>query len=311
MEPGTKGKIRSAASWLVIVGVGVGGWVAYGSEPAQRALGRRETSRTVPLAPRPDYSSATFAQVLEVVGNVEDSVVSVSSTATVDNASQRARIVTSVAATNVNLSGQPVASVAVVGEPSPIAAPTTEIVALDATYTSGATEVDPWTRSVREPFLAGTWLDPYLIPTYDDVIGFELEAMPAWDPLDPGSTPATPFETAPDRAPTNVPEAVVRLMRWSLDVGTFRRASPVAYSMAFSTGTLDVPDSTPVTFTFGFDETGLLQYLDVGISTVAAASGLETEDETWPWFEWWVVSMSNDPATIDLPVDVIDAAPTA
>ncbi len=313
-----KQRLRRAATLLLVAGVGAGGWYASGSEPVQRALGRREQFRVPPAEVRTEYASATVETVTEIVLVADQSLVQNTAVTTVDRASQRAIVTSSNALTNLTIDG--VAPVTGTFGPGPAS---TTIVTFDALFERGATEADPWMRSPRQPYLGSSALDPYIIPTFDDVVGFELAAIPSRDPrvegsdggdIEPitaadvlGADAPTPPVGVPDRVPANVPDGVVTMMRWSSDAGTFRQMSPVGFGI---TG-LAVPESTRVTFTFGFDTTGLLRYLDATVDPVAATAGLASEDQVLVNVTWRATSVSDDPTTIDLPNNVVDATPTA
>lgn len=312
------GTIRRVVSWLAVVGLGVGGWFAYGSEPVQRALGNREQFRVEPPEVRPEYASAVIETVGEYVFTAGESTLSSAVVTTVDRNSQRATVTRTNALTGYTVDGQ-VPSVAQTTFPS---APSTRIVTFDSIFRKGATDADPWTRSARPPYVGGTELDPYLIPTIDDVIGFELASIPGRDPRVVGGAtgeigPTTAQDvlgpeagaqsTLPEHDLSNVPKDVVDLRRWTTDDGTFALLSPVGHDIA----DLDLPDSTRLVFTYGFDAQGLLRYLDVEVDPSVALAGLEFIDESMLSFEWRVTSVSDDAVTIDLPANVVDEVPAA
>ena len=64
-------------------------------------------------------------------------------------------------------------------------------------------------------------------------------------------------------------------------------------------------------FTYGFDEDGLLRYLDVEIDPAVAMAALDHIDESMLSFEWRVTSVSDVAIPIDLPTNVVDEAPAA
>lgn len=324
MEQKTKKRIRRTASLLVVAGLGAGGWVAYGSEPGQRAVGRREYFRAHPVVEAPDLASATISTRFEAIRSAETSTERYDIVATIDAANQRARVDTTSVPTDLTATGQSVpASATGVSTPSP--AMSTEVITIDATYEPGATDADPWTRASRAPDTWGTWIDPHVIPTYVELVGFELESMHSWDPLIGGGpldlasqtaeidgmieangATTTAAQEAPERTPTDVPAEVVRLMRWSTDMASLRHLSPLTMSMLG----LIAPDDAPVVFTLGFDSAGLARYIDASISLSDAMVGLDTESMVFQWIEWRVLGVSDDPVTIDLPVNVVDAPVT-
>jgi hypothetical protein len=336
MQPSTssrniKGTVRRVVSWLAVVGLGAGGWFAYGSEPVQRALGNREQFRVEPPEVRPEYASAVVEMASEYVDEAGQSTISKSVITTVDRATQRATVSRTNLLTGLTADGQP-PSVATVGQLPGVAtpgqtvspaAPLTWIVTFDAIFRMGPTDGDPWTRSPRPPYLGGSALDPYLIPTIDDVIGFELASIPGRDPRAEGgasgeirpitaddvprSEAGPSLAALPEHDLANVPEDVVDLRRWTTDDGTFALLSPIGHGIAG----LDLPDSTRVVFTYGFDADGLLRYLDVEVDPAAAAAGLEYIDESILSFEWRVTSVSDDAIAIDLPTNVVDEVPAS
>ncbi|MCX6520816.1 MAG: hypothetical protein NTZ21_09155 [Actinobacteria bacterium] len=333
MQPSTskrniKGTIRRVVSWLAVIGIGVGGWFAYGSEPVQRALGNREQFRVEPPEVRPEYASAVIESVSEYVYPVGESTISSTVVTTVDRETERASVSRTNALTGLSVDGQSVPIVGVLpgvavpeGTVVPAAA-SARIVTFDAVFRKGATDADPWTRSPRPPYVGGTELDPYLIPTIDDVIGFELAAIPGRDPRAEGGATgeieATTMQEVlgpeagttsalPEHDLSNVPEDVVDLRRWTTDDGTWALLSPVGHDIAG----LDLPDGTRLVFTYGFDADGLLRYLDVEIDPAVAVAGLDHIDESMLSFEWRVTSVSDDAITIDLPANVVDATPSA
>lgn len=323
MQPSTskrniKGTIRRIVSWLAVIGIGVGGWFAYGSEPVQRALGNREQFRVEPPEVRPEYASAVVETVGEYVYAAGESTFSSTEVTTVDLTSQRASVTRTNAMTGLTVDGQiPTATQTMFA-----ADPSARIVTFDAVFRKGATDADPWTRSPRPPYVGGTELDPYLIPTIDDVIGFELAAIPGRDPRAEGGATgeieATTMQEVlgpeagtssalPEHDLSNVPEDVVDLRRWTTDDGTWALLSPVGYDIAG----LDLPDATRLVFTYGFDADGLLRYLDVEIDPAVALAGLDHIDESMLSFEWRVTGVSEFGVTIDLPTNVVDATPSA
>jgi hypothetical protein len=327
-----KGMIRRVVSWLVVIGIGVGGWFAYGSEPVQRGLGNREQFRVDPPEERPEFASAVIESVGEYVYAAGESTLSSTVVTTVDRETQRASVTRTNAITGLTADGQ----VPTVDQAMVAAAPSAQIVTFDAVFRSGATAVDPWTRSPRPPSVGGTELDPYLIPTIDDVIGFELAAIPGRDPRAAGGAsgvigevgeddkdnkigeiaaktaqdvlgPQAGSSLLPEHDLSNVPEDVVDLRRWTTDDGTWALLSPIGHAIAG----LDLPDGTRLVFTYGFDADGWLRYLDVEIDPAVALAGLDHLDESMLSFEWRVTDVSDDAITIDLPDNVVDATPTA
>ncbi len=331
MEQKTKQWIRRVASWLVVAGLGAGGWVAYSSEPGQRALGRREYFRARPVVEAPDFASATISMRFEAIRSAEASTERYDTVGTIDVASQRAKVDKTWALTGFSASGQPTPlSLAMSATGTPSSQPaasgvSTSVVALDSIYESGATDADPWTRAARGSTIRGSWIDPNPIPTYEELVGFELESMQSWDPrtdqgsldlasqtaevdglLDANEATATSPLEAPGRTPTDVPAEVVRLMRWRTDMASLRYLSP----QVLATLELVAPDDASVVFTLGFDSAGLVRYMDISIALSVAMAGLDTEAAVAQWMEWRVLSVSDDPVTIDLPVNVVDAPPT-
>ncbi len=334
MQPSTssrniKATVRRVVSWLVVAGLGVGGWFAYGSEPVQRALGNREQFRVEPSEERFEYASAVVESVGEYAYAAGESTINSAVVTTVDRATQRASVSRTNTLTGLTAGGQ---SVPIIGQLPGVAAPagtvapaaaSARIVTFDAIFRKGATDADPWIRSSRPPYVGGTELDPYLIPTTDDVIGFELASIPGRDPRAiggatgeirsttaedvPGSEAGTTMNTLPEHDLANVPKDVVDLRRWTTDDGTFALLSPIGHRIAG----LDLPDSARVVFTYGFDEDGLLRYLDVEVDPTVALAGLDHIDESMLSFEWRVTSVSDVGITIDLPANVVDEAPAA
>ncbi len=322
--------MRRTAGWLVVAGLGAGGWVAYSSEPGQRALGRREYFRARPVVEPPDYASATIATSFEAIYSEEASTLRFEMVQTIDAASQRAKADTSWAATGFSASGQSIPATATAFAPGtqPPPQPATSgmsatIATVESTYKSGATEADPWTREPNAE-VQGSLVDPRAIPTYEELVGFELESMPSWDPrtdqgpldlasqtaeveglLDANEATATPPQAVPQRTPTDVPAEVVRLMRWSTDIASLRYLSP----QMLADFEFVAPDDASVVFTLGFDSAGLARYFDISIALPVALAALDTEEVVFQWMEWRVLSVSDDPVTIDLPVNVVDAPP--
>ena len=334
MQPSTSnrnitGTVRRVASWLVVVGVGVGGWFAYRSEPVQRALGNREQFRVEPPEERPEYAGAVVESIGEFAYAAGESTIASASVTTVDRATQRATVTRTNTLTGVTIDGQsgPI-TVAVPGVAAPAgtvvpAAASSRIVTFDAIFRKGATDADPWIRSPRAPYVGGTELDPYLVPTIDDVIGFELASIPGRDPRAVGGATGEirrptaedalgpeagqPLMSLPEHDLANVPEDVVDLRRWTTDDGTFALVSPIGYAIAG----LSLPDDTRLVFTYGFDEDGLLRYLDVEIDPAVVMASLDHMDESMLSFEWRVTSVSDLGVTIDLPTNVVDEVPAA
>ena len=189
MQPSTstrniKGTVRRVVSWLAVAGLGVGGWFAYGSEPVQRALGNREQFRVEPPEVRPEYASAVVESVGEYVYARGESTISSTTVTTVDRTTQRASVSRTNAITGLTVDGQVPTTAAgqTMPGPSSLRPRRPRIVTFDSIFRKGATDADPWTRSPRPPYVGGTALDPYLIPTIDDVIGFELASIPGRDP---------------------------------------------------------------------------------------------------------------------------------
>lgn len=334
MQPSTSsrniaGTIRRVVSWLAVVGLGVGGWFAYGSEPVQRALGNREQFRVEPPEERPEYASAVVESAGEYVYGAGESTISSATVITVDRATQRASVSRTNAFTGFTVDGQNAPTAGLLpGVPVPDgtvvpAAATAQVVTFDSIFRKGATDADPWTRSPRQPYVGGTALDPYLIPTIDDVIGFELASIPGRDPRVAGGATGEirrsaaggalgpeagqALKSLPEHDLANVPEDVVDLRRWTTDDGTFALVSPVGYAIAG----LSLPDNTRLVFTYGFDEDGLLRYLDVEIDPAAVMAALDHMDESMASFEWRVTSVSDVGIPIDLPTNVVDEAPSA
>ena len=83
--------------------------------------------------------------------------------------------------------------------------------------------------------------------------------------------------------------------------------SPIGYAIAG----LSLPDDTRLVFTYGFDEDGLLRYLDVEIDPAVVMASLDHMDESMLSFEWRVTSVSDLGVTIDLPTNVVDEVPAA
>ncbi|HEX3089106.1 MAG TPA: hypothetical protein VHQ23_10655, partial [Ilumatobacteraceae bacterium] len=170
-------------------------------------------------------------------------------------------------------------------------------------FESPAEPGQPWTRSPVEPYYYGTELDDHFLPMVDDIMGFELRALPTKpDPIAAAAsgwkrvnTPAVP----PDAASTYT---------YELDMDTYRRVAPILAGRTL----IEAPPETPVTLTIAFDEFGLLRFADVSIASIVA-SGLAQElgDGRSGVYHYTldVTEISGEPITIPLPTDVVDAAP--
>ena len=161
-----------------------------------------------------------------------------------------------------------------------------------------------WTRSVVEPYYYGTELDDHFIPMIDDIMGFELRELPSQVAA---AGVASGLKRPAVDTPTLPPDAK-DAYSFDIDMETYRRAVPILAGRTI----IDAPPDTAVTLTLAFDDVGLLQFADVAIPSSIATTLAEQRGPGRAGVYHYtleVTEISGEPITIDLPTDVVDAAP--
>lgn len=322
---------RVVLTVVLVAGLGAGGWFGFHSEAFQRVLGKREGTKVVLDQARPEYVSAVVQERYLATAEGSPSTVSVADTFTIDRASNLANVERSSANTGLDAmqtSVGPATQPEVVGR---------EIWTLDAHFTESSGGTTSWERrSTTEATHIGGVFHPYLVPVRNDVVGFELATLAHRAPTVPGvadpvapanpapassvpADPATPAETLAEPAAPAVPatasgtvphidpsppNGVTDLRRWTFDLATFKSLSPVAY---WKTPFIELDRSTRADVTMGFDDAGVLRYLQVTVDpmNVPLVSGARIFS-----FEWSVLELSDAPVEIEVPTDVVDAPAT-
>lgn len=299
------GRVRQTVhrliSLAVLGGLGAGIWFGVHSEAFGRAIGKREDTRIVLDQVRPEYASATVEEGYTFIVPDNPSTVRVVSTVQIDVASRIAK--EDVATANT---GKDASQGGVSVPESPLQPVDRRVWTLDAVFTAGPTETDPWEREASVgPSTSGTYFDPYLVPVMNDVIGLELASLPWRNPDAPPEAVGGQTPLVPQIVPQGLPAEVTDQRRWTFDLATFRSLSPVAYAKT-PFRTLD--PTTQADVTMGFDADGVLQYLLVTVDPLKA----EPNDNGTQLFsyEWKVVDLSATPLTIDIPTNVVEAADT-
>jgi hypothetical protein len=284
----------------LVAGLGAGAWFGFHSEPFQRVLGKREDTKVVLDQERPVFASAVVRERRTAILSNEPSTVVLESTITVDRASNRARVEHARALTGLD------AAQTSVGDATQPETLGRDVWTLEARFAAGVDDTT-WVRHGRSSIsVRGTVLDTYLVPVRNDVVGLELaslEYVVPGEPVADGSPGADPGAagTVPSIEAAPPPE-VTDLRRWRVDLATFESVSPVALA---KTPFGDLDPATTADVTMGFDDAGVLRYLQVTVDPMRVpVSEFGTQVFS---FEWTVVELRDVAEEIEVPTDVVDA----
>jgi hypothetical protein len=296
------GGLKFLAFVVVVVGLIVSISKGVGTETGQRIVGHREDRRVerTALTPRFGYSSAKMRITVQSMYNAEGSVVDLTSTRDVslDRASSTVLREISVDRTPTEVS------------PGVEAIPYD---ALNAKYSQIVTKLyhyesplepgKPWTRTAVEPYYYGTELDDHFLPMVDDIMGYELRALPSTSP--PSSSAVSGWKRV--NTPT-LPSDVAAAYTYEFDFATYRRVAPILANRTL----IEAPPEAVVTLTIAFDKFGLLRFADVAVAdSVATTVAQERGDGGSGAYHYTldVTEISGEPIKIDLPTDVVDEDP--
>lgn len=275
------------------------------TEMGQRILGNREDRRLehTSLTPRFSYASARL-RITEAHFYNNDGVpvdLTTTSEVSIDRASSRSSTDVTIERTATEVAP------GVDGIPfDALNISFTRIRTEEYEYKSPEDEGDAWTRSVNYPYYYGTDLDEHYIPMIDDLMGFELRALPSKPiTVEPASGFTRAGLTRPSVNLPTAPSAATTTYSYELDMGTYHRVLPI---LAARTD-LVAPRDTPVTVTIGFDDVGLLRFADVAIaSSVATTLSQQLGPQYNAYYHYTieVTDISGEPINIELPTDVLD-----
>ena len=292
-------------AFLVVVGALIGAGTK--TELWQRVTGSREDRRVdrTAVTPRFAYSTASLRVTEGSMYNEGGTPIDLTTTSDI-----RIDRPSTTASTDVNIVRTPTDSTSTVSEvpPNDVRAAYTEILTKTYRYESPVEDSQPWFRWETNPHFYGTPLDRHYIPMIDDIIGFELRDLVS-QPVTispPSQIEAVASESGTD-SPT-APPLATKTASYTLDVATFNRAVPILATRVGFT----VPGATAVTLTIGFDDVGLLRFADVSISNDAATAQahlLGVGRAATYHYTLEVTEVSGEPIAIDVPSNVVDAAP--
>lgn len=288
-------------AFLVVVGALIAGFsVGSKTEAGQRILGKREDRRLVntQLTPRFAYAAAKLRVTVGSIYNNDGTMLDLTSTKDIalDRQSSTASRTVHITETGTEVSPG-VTATPVNG----VDAVYTDILTKDYRYESPQTDGEPWTRYVMQPYFYGTELDQHFIPMIDDIMGFELRSLPSKE-----VAAAAPAGFTRPRVNTPVaPSNSTKVYRYDLDMDTYRRVAPILAKRTRITA----PPEAPVTLTIGFDDAGLLRFLDVSVdssvaTTFAQALGAGQAADYHYTFE--VKTISGEPIDIGIPSPIVD-----
>ncbi len=287
------------------------------TEFMQRVTGNREDRRVerTAVTPRFGFASATLQiAVGEFYNNAGDPVdLTTTKHVSIDRESSEAKADVKLERTSTEVAP------GVNAVPfDAINASFTEILTKTIRYDSQKEPGKPWITHPVEPYYYGTTIDEHFIPMIDDIMGFELRGLPS-KPIatEPASGVSSGLKSSllsspnvgvrPAVAGPTPPSAVTSSYTYQMDLATYRRAVPI---LAGRTGIYG-PPQTPVTLTLGFDDVGLLRYVDVGMASSVAstlAQQLGPDHSAIYHYTMSVDVISGDPISIDIPTDVVDAS---
>ncbi len=311
-----RGGLKFMAVFFVIVAAIVGVSTTRDTEFMQRLTGNRQDRRVehTTVTPRFEFASAKLQiSVGEFYNNAGDPVdLTTTKDESIDRQSNRAKIDVKLERTSTEVA------------PGVNAVPYdaintsfTEIFTKTKRYDSQKDPGKPWITHPVGPYYYDTAIDEHFIPMIDDIMGFELRGLPS-KPMatEPTSGLKAGFKSSlmsspnadarPAVAGPTPPSAVTKSYVYQMDLATYRRAVPI---LAVRTG-LAGPPETPVTLTLGFDDVGLLRYVDIGMASSVAstlAQQFGPDHSANYHYTMSVNVISGDPISIDIPTDVIDA----
>jgi hypothetical protein len=183
----------------------------------------------------------------------------------------------------------------------------TEVLTRSYRFVSPDLDGDPWTRYEVEPYYYATEIDSHYIPMIDDIMGFELRDLPTKAVADEVASGFTAMKR-PMVNPPKVPSAVTRSYSYDMDMTTYRRALPILATRT----RLTAPPEAIVHVTIGFDDVGLMRFADISIAdSVANVRAQTMGDGAEASYHYTLVvsDILGEPLDIDVPANVVDAAP--
>ena len=159
-----------------------------------------------------------------------------------------------------------------------------------------------------EPYYYTTEIDPHYIPMIDDIMGFELQDLPTKAVADEAVSGFAAMKRPMVNTP-KVPSAVTKSYSYDMDMTTYRRALPILATRT----RLTAPPDAMVHVTIGFDDVGLMRFADISIADSVAKTRAQTMGdggEANYHYTLVVSDISGEPLDIDVPANVVDAAPT-
>jgi hypothetical protein len=303
-KKGGHGGLKFLAVLLVVGAVVAGVHMTRNTELMQRVFGHREDHRLdrTALTPRFAFASAQLKVTVGSIYNDHGTPLDITSTSDllIDRQSQTAKMDTRLERTPTTL------------EPGVEAVPFdaskaefTEILTTDKVYESPDDPTMPWTEYPTGPGVYGTAVDEHYVPMIDDVMGFELRQL-ATETTPPAAASSLRSSLVTRAVGASTPSDVVTSYTFIIDLETYRRAAPILAGRTH----LDGAPETEVTLTIGFDDTGLLRFVEVSIpSTVATDLVNATGDGTNASYHY-VMSVdviSGEPLVIEVPTDVVDS----
>jgi hypothetical protein len=275
------------------------------TEIGQRITGNRDDHRleNTRLTPRFGFAAAKVRTTVGAIFNIDGTMLDATTTSDVsidrESSTSSSEIVTGATATEIapGVDATPYDTFTDIW---------TQIMTKDYRYVSPRNEGEPWTRFAVDPWFYGTEIDEHYIPMIDDLMGYELRAIPS-KPItaEPVAGLKRDSLTRPAvDAPTR-PSAVIKTYSYEFDMETYRRVLPI---LARRTHLFALRE-TMVTVTIGFDDVGLLRFADVSIPTSVAttlAQQLGTYQSAEYHYTLEVTDISGEPIKIDLPTNVVD-----
>jgi hypothetical protein len=291
-------------AFLVIVGALITS-VETGSktELGQRILGNREDQRIerTRLTPRFGFAAAKVRVTVGAIYNREGSTVDLTTTRDMSLDRESSTVSTDISVERTATEVSPGVSAIPF---DPLNAKYTEILTKLYRYESPRQPGKSWVRSVVDPYYYGTELDDHYIPMIDDIMGYELKALPS---KAVAANVTSGFRQPAANSLTPPPDAT-NSYSYAIDMETYRRVAPILASRTI----IDEPPDTALTLTIAFDAVGLLRFADVAIASSAATTLAQqrgTGRSAAYHYTFEVLDILGEPIAIDLPTDVVDDGP--
>jgi hypothetical protein len=181
-----------------------------------------------------------------------------------------------------------------IGTPQSVSPPYDMLLDMQSLYEPGDTPTDPWTRTPNEPdWWGAALLTGTEVRMYQDVV----------DPALRAAQPASVVKGAHN-------DVAVTTYTYNFSFGDFYESAPRLFDFVqFMDG--NAPDDASVVVTISFDDKWMVRYLEVNVDYEAVLEYRAKDDieGRYPYrYIVDVISVTDAPAAVEIPVNVVDLA---